>query len=435
MKAFWNGPFFPDQSRLVPVQQWTMIGLLGCLALLNGCASDDPVIKAETNEFVAISKSIKTPVLIHYMPWFETPASNKGRWGIHWTMANRDPEKIVDASTGRREIASHFYPLIGPYASSDPDVLEYQVLLMKIAGIDGVVVDWYGTSSHADYPQLNNNVEALFNLLPTAGLKFAFVYEDQSVKHALDAGVISVGLDQGKADMRWMGSYFKSPDYIRLGSAGQTIGQGRPLLMTFGPQYFQTPVQWQNILGELPEAPDFLTLWYESGEVGNSATGEFAWIYQDARPYTSHLSDFYSRAAPGGTRMGIAFPGFRDFYSEGGWGNDLFFIDHKETATFEGTLHAALDAGGPVQLATWNDYGEGTMLEPTVEFGYHFLEVLQKTLGVEATPAEFLLAEKLFGLRRKYATDQAIQGQLNKAYRLMVQLKWQEARDLMASVE
>ena len=61
-------------------------------------------------------------ILVHTMPWFASkPVS--GGWGWHWTMGRFDPER-TDAS-GSRAIASHYYPLIGPYDSSDPDVLEY----------------------------------------------------------------------------------------------------------------------------------------------------------------------------------------------------------------------------------------------------------------------------------------------------------------------
>ncbi len=50
-----------------------------------------------------------------------------------------------------------FYPLIGPYASSDKAVIEYQLLLMKYAGIDGVLIDWYGSFDVNDYgPNLKN---------------------------------------------------------------------------------------------------------------------------------------------------------------------------------------------------------------------------------------------------------------------------------------
>ncbi len=82
-------------------------------------------------------------VLAHYMPWFAARPLSPS-WGWHWTMNHFDPEKQTE---GKREIASHFHPLIGPYDSSDVDVIEYHLLLMKLAGIDGVVVDWYGLTS------------------------------------------------------------------------------------------------------------------------------------------------------------------------------------------------------------------------------------------------------------------------------------------------
>ena len=45
---------------------------------------------------------------------------------------------------GRRSIASHFYPLIGAYDSGDRNVLRYHFSLMKLSGIDGIIIDWYG---------------------------------------------------------------------------------------------------------------------------------------------------------------------------------------------------------------------------------------------------------------------------------------------------
>jgi hypothetical protein len=78
-------------------------------------------ISAETGGTIAAARRL---ILAHYMPWYEAkPASSF--WGWHWTMNHFDPEKMTD---GRREVASHFYPLIGPYDSGDPHVLEYHLL-------------------------------------------------------------------------------------------------------------------------------------------------------------------------------------------------------------------------------------------------------------------------------------------------------------------
>jgi hypothetical protein len=38
---------------------------------------------------------------------------------------------------------------------------------------------------------------------------------------------------------------------------------------------------------------------------------------------------------------------------------------------------AGLALGQIVQVATWNDWGEGTQIEPSVEFGYRDLESIQ----------------------------------------------------------
>src|SRR5579859_1780268 len=81
------------------------------------------------------------PVLAHYMPWYVAPPYS-GNWGWHWTMNHFNPTTY--ASSGERQIASWYYPAIGPYDSADPAVLEYHVALMKLAGLDGVIVDWYG---------------------------------------------------------------------------------------------------------------------------------------------------------------------------------------------------------------------------------------------------------------------------------------------------
>ena len=102
------------------------------------------------------------------MPWYSSkPVS--GRWGWHWTMDRFNPDKI--GANGRRELASHYRPLIGPYDSSDPDALEYQVLLMKFAGISGVIIDWYGIENFLDYGIIHRNSLALLKYIRQADNK------------------------------------------------------------------------------------------------------------------------------------------------------------------------------------------------------------------------------------------------------------------------
>src|SRR5207249_2681279 len=73
---------------------------------------------------IQVPKTNPTKVYMHYMPWFEAPenpvAGGTYSWGWHWTMNTKNPN-VIDGS-GKRQIASHYYPLIGPYSSKDAAV-------------------------------------------------------------------------------------------------------------------------------------------------------------------------------------------------------------------------------------------------------------------------------------------------------------------------
>ena len=76
------------------------------------------------------------PIMAYYMPWY-VARPHSADWGWHWTMNHFKPD-VLNAS-GERQIASWYYPLIEPYDSSDPAVLEYHVLLMRLGGIEAAV--------------------------------------------------------------------------------------------------------------------------------------------------------------------------------------------------------------------------------------------------------------------------------------------------------
>ncbi|HEY3406210.1 MAG TPA: glycoside hydrolase family 71/99-like protein [Ohtaekwangia sp.] len=374
-----------------------------------------------------VSKTENAKIYVHLMPWFETPETNGGNWGSHWKMANKNPNVVVDASTGKRQIASHYYPLIGPYASSDMDVVEYQLLLMKLSGIDGVLIDWYGTINLYDYPANLRNVEAFTSLMDKVGLQYAIVYEDQTIKAALDAAKITDGVAAAKADMNYMQTkYFNDVDYIKI--------SGQPLLLTFGPQYFQSSAAWTDVFSVLTPKPRFFTLWNESAEAGSNASGEYAWVYQNTTPHLDHLDNFYNKTFSG-LRIGSAYPGFNDYYQEGGWGDGYFVIEHDGIETFKTTLKKALDHTDYVQLVTWNDYGEGTMIEPTMEFGYSFLTLLQTTLGVVMTEDDLKLVARLYALRKANKNSVQKQKKLDQVFYYLVSLELDDARLLMDEVE
>ena len=212
--------------------------------------------------------------MVHYMPWYASkPVS--GEWGWHWTMNHFDPDTVAD--DGRREIASHYYPLIGPYDSNDPHALECHVLLMKFAGIDGAIIDWYGIKDHYDYATIHRN--------------------------------------------------------------------------------------------------------------------------------TNHLIYGY--------------------------------LDDQEGAVFGETLERAGESASLIQIVTWNDYGEGTIIEPTIEFGYRYLEALQNYRKKQAgktfpySPEDLRLPIALYQLRQQAATDGRAAVHLDSAAALLFASENEAARKIL----
>lgn len=368
---------------------------------------------------VKVGKSYGKKVYVHVMPWFESnQSSGNGSWGIHWTMANQNPN-VVDGS-GRRQIASKFYPLIGPYASGDADVVEYQLLLMKYAGIDGVLIDWPGALNVWDYPKNRANAEAMIALSSKVGLDYAVVYEDNNITLAGNAGLVGDRIGAAKNDMAYLRDrYFGQSNYIRVNNA--------PLLLVFGPQTFHSPSDWGAIFSVLPQQPTFLTLWYQAGDAGQYDSGEFSWVYQN----NPQIDNFYARGIPG-VKMGSAYPGFDSFYAQGGWSGPTWVIPHNGTSNFASLLDKAIQSGvNYTQLVTWNDYGEGTMIEPTREFGYGFLTTLQQKLGVGYGQSELELVAQLYAERKQYAGNGAKKADLDQAFYDLASLQTGAARAIL----
>lgn len=332
----------------------TVGAMLGAVTLLlAGCASEpDGAPEVAGRQQQAIQKSDSRKIYAHLMPWFETP-------GFHWDMVGR-----------------HYNPQIGPYHSGDYNVIEYQLLLMKYAGIDGVIIDWPGRSTmNKDLPANAENTDQIVDQTAKFGMEFAVCFEDQ---YAVDTG-------DAINSMHWVRDhYFNRPNHIKA--------NGAPALFVFGPQRIAA-ADWPAVLSATGADPMFFTLWYND-KAGGARDGTFAWLYSDA---LTGVSNYYDRPDQG-TKVSVLYPGFNAAYPNGqpGWGIGYDLSGDTMTATY----NLSKGVGEMVQIATWNDYTEGTMIEPTNEFGYRHLTTLQKVLGVTYGQAELEIVRKLYDRRK-----------------------------------
>ncbi|MBN1641098.1 MAG: hypothetical protein JXA09_07670 [Anaerolineae bacterium] len=375
-------------------------------------------------------------LMAHYMPWYQTP-SVSGTWGWHWTMDHYSPSRVDE--TGRRQIASYTYPLTGPYDSSDDALLEYQVLLMHLSGIDGVIVDWYGAERFWDYATLNESTGKLFSIVERAGLRFAICYEDQTVKHMVDNKHIPLGdvYAHGQDVMRYLHeTWFRQDAYLKV--------LDRPVLFVFGPQYFVNAADWDKLFAVLDTRPALITL---DGHTESAGLSSYPWppmwasqggvLSQEA--LENYLSTFYRKAARWDYMVAGAFPGFQDIYQEAGVSSEARYLDPRDGETFRLTLQRALEQGADViQLITWNDYGESTSIEPTEEFGYRYLEMVQETRreidrsGFSYTADDLRLPLQLFELRNQYAQDADVQARLDGVFDAVLAGDLDTARAILA---
>lgn len=405
-----------------------IIGILSITAVVS-CSNDEKnteTVQEVKLDPVPVAKRNNTKIYMHYMPWFESNESSPdGKWGYHWTMANKNPDR-VDAN-GRREIASHYYPLIGPYHSGNKEVIENHLLMMKYAGVDGVLIDWYGSFNLNDYRINRDNTEQLIEMLDDVGLEYAIVYEDRFLTNIVTAGLSPTVVSAAKTDFSYLqNNYFNDANYIKV--------DGKPLLLNFGPITLTTPAEWTNAFSVLSTKPTFLTLWYESAEAGTNASGEYAWVYQD----NTHISNFYAnRLSTLPVAIGSAYPGFKDFYQQGGGGDAIgWTIEHNNGATLDATLDMARNANLKyLQLITWNDFGEGTMFEPTVEFGYTYIEKVKAFAGVQNAEVSFAEISKLYNLRKQYKSNKAIQTKLDKAFEYFAAMQYDKAVQLLNEIK
>jgi hypothetical protein len=204
-------------------------------------------------------------------------------------------------------------------------------------------------------------------------------------------------------------------------------------LLCFSPRELSTTLEWQGAFSKFITKPKFISLEYAGDVVGTANDGEFAWVDPGG---LDDLQRFYQKRAPlFETTFTGAYPGFKDFYSPGGWGNTLFVIDHNGTSVLQASLDLAKSNGSSyLQLITWNDFNEGTMLEPTLEFEFSFLETIQQYTGVSYTKAELQLIYRWYALRKKYKGNGEIQQKLALAYTSFVSLDVADAASILSTI-
>lgn len=296
-------------------------------------------------------------VLAFYYGWYGTPSS--GGWR-HW---NPNP----NAPRAQEGITDH--PLLGRYDSLDPSVIRKHLALAAQAGITGLVSSWWGQGDPTD-----RATEMLVNAAGRTSLKVTAY-----VEKADDAA-------GAERDLRYLVErYGSKPGWLKVG--------GRPVVFLYTRALERvSPAQWRAAarrvaVGPLPE-PVLIADISPSDRPRLSAATPFmdgfhqyslaGWLHGHSPAEIDRMTrDAYSASrqlVADRIRCLTVGPGYDDSHTSNPPPRPI--IDRANGRTFQ-TLWRNAIAAKPdwVVVSTFNEWHEGTEIEPSREYGRSFLEI------------------------------------------------------------
>lgn len=297
-------------------------------------------------------------------------------------------------------------PTLGWYSDSDPAVLRQQTQWMREHGIGFVAFDWYWDGKNTYLEQALNAFRASKT---TGDMKFSLLWAN----HYKFPG----GMSEYRLMVRcWVARYFSDPDFLKV--------DGKPAIFIFGIDAFADTAKTIGVSSaELVETANTIAQqagWPGIYFIGGTPALEH-WA-NDVAPasglsalssYNYHLgysgtAESASSAGDGYLRLDAAYrQNWQWLLSKGKlpyvvpmtsgwdkrpWGGSRDSTKDQSIATpaqFEAHLLEAkrlMDAY-PAKtkhmgvICCWNEFGEGSYIEPTKKDGFSYLEKVKKVFG------------------------------------------------------
>lgn len=267
------------------------------------------------------------------------------------------------------KIYAHYMPWFGSsshmnvgYRSDDPAQVKKQVEDMISRGIQGAIVDWYGPAS-----TLADTSTKLVMKEAEAHPGFTFAIVE-------DAGALVTAAEQNGCDATTQlisdlnyifSTYASSPAYMKV--------NGKTPVFMFGVTGWYE--DWARVQAALPSSAVLLFRGGEGLHLSASG-GAFQWLDINSNdPFDEQIGaqdSFYTAAAsnPNLVILGSAYKGFNDTAAE--WSTNRLVDQHcgqtwLDTFADIGKHYSSSNQLSALQIVTWNDYEEGTAIEPGID--------------------------------------------------------------------
>ena len=233
--------------------------------------------------------------------------------------------------------ASHYTPTAGKYDSSDPAVVATQVRQAKAAGLNAFISSWWGQGTPTD-----SRLPLLLDTAAAQGFKVAPYYEKE--------GFGNPTASQLSADLAYLAARAAAtPAWLRVG--------GRPVLFVYNADDTSCAVadRWASA----NQGRFYLNLKVMPG-YQNCAHQPDAWHQYGPASTTQQVLPWSVNVAPGFFKFDEATPRL-----------------DRNLSAFKSALAQQVASGAQWQLVTsWNEWGEGTGVEPTSQFAQAYLDAM-----------------------------------------------------------
>ncbi|HET7559437.1 MAG TPA: hypothetical protein VFK80_05705 [Limnochordia bacterium] len=305
----------------------------------------------------ALTRPIEHEVLAFYYPWYGSLAA-EGRW-VHWSG--------VDTAAHRIGSATH-YPALGPYDSHDPEVISHHIAEAKAVGIDGFIASWWGEGTFED--------QALPLLLAAAERQgFSISAYLETVGETDPAG-------RAVAELTYLlDRYGQEPAFLKL--------DGVPVIFVYARVLGQLPATaWPNVIRAtqlacgcrfalIADGPNALDAQLFTGIHTYNPVG---WVNDAPAERLAATAGAAYRALvqtaddAGSLSALTVIPGYDDTKIR----TPGLAADRRGGAVYRTLWEAALAADPDwILISTFNEWHEGTEIEPSREFGDAFLQATE----------------------------------------------------------
>jgi glycoprotein endo-alpha-1,2-mannosidase len=296
-------------------------------------------------------------ILAFYYGWWGSPATSRA-WR-HWQNIDPVAERVENSTD---------FPEYGTYDSHDPALIDGQVAVACSAGITGFIASWWGQDSFED--------KGISLLLGAAG-KHGFAVSVYYEKIETDP---PIRVHSAVADLDYLlAQYGANKAWLRA--------DGKPVIFVYGRALNALPpLAWREVIAQVRrDNPGGVVLIADSFKPEYVAEFDGASTYnitgQTQRKTPAEVAAWAHAAYPkmvasaqGKISTVTVIPGYDDTHV--GRAAPRPVTDRYGGETYRALWKEAIAARPDwVLITSWNEWHEGSEIEPSVQYGSTFLDV------------------------------------------------------------